>query len=769
MFRWELQREDGSTVDLLQKDPKGWEDVLLVFERSDKYHGLFYETPTELGFFCKGAGKETVDLDYAQDGSEARLFLLISVDCVGGFEGVYRGKLNFSTYRQEFENAVLYTFLRIDQAGMVPLIRKREDVEIDILALESLDGQALPDYDFAGYDLNLHNKILVTESRWEAESAGTTNEFIDLNIIGSPVSKPFTLFPGLELVFDDIDQSFERTANLVFTSSDANLQEAHIISDFELPQTVTFNFNLCGTFTDEYVAALSTRGINGAIGMIVRVSKGQTDYANAPFIYQDIANTVIAPYFPLAIGDSHTIAFQASVTNFTFTLDPGDKLWFEISGPYFNDDAIVSTFIWDFCPDSFFSFSIDSVFPDTTGKAIAIHEAWTKQIQGIFTTPLNGQIDVFRSDYFGRVVSNVSQISSTTLNYPENGCGSFTAITNGLNIRQKEKPIRASLNDFFTACQAIWNIGLGVETLSNGLEVVRIERIEHFYDPTIILTLPSVQGIEMNFDEKFVFSEINLGYSRWETEQINGIDEPNTEATWTMRDIKSIKNNKKFISDYITSMYALEVTRRFNFDNSATTDWRYDNDNFIIALNRSVSPLTIPNIPTSLNIAEKDENISAANLISPETSYNLRFNLAANLRRLFNIITSGLVKQQPTTLKATQDEGNPDSVYTDNTRSLLNTICIGDNKEVAYTNVQDEIYTDPNMVSPDPLFIPEIYTFSHPVSYAEYKQIVNNPNGVIKFASDGATFIEGFILKLEYQLKTKIANFTLIRRHDPGT
>ena len=71
-------------------------------------------------------------------------------------------------------------------------------------------------------------------------------------------------------------------------------------------------------------------------------------------------------------------------------------------------------------------------------------------------------------------------------------------------------------------------------------------------------------------------------------------------------------------------------------------------------------------------------------------------------------------------------------------------------------------WDDSNVGQNSPLWIPEIYTFSYPLSYTDYKNIRTNLYKMVRF-DDGGSKKYGFILDLVYSIQTKQAEFTLLR------
>jgi len=219
-------------------------------------------------------------------------------------------------------------------------------------------------------------------------------------------------------------------------------------------------------------------------------------------------------------------------------------------------------------------------FNQSTAKVFAVNEVLSRISESITNDKLRAY-----SEYFGRTDS---QPYATT----EDGCGALEAITNGLRIRGQENKtpgqtdvFSQSLQDMFKGLCPIHNIGMGIETDTNreGYNRLRVEPWNFFYNDTLMMSCTGINGLTRELNDKEIFSTFNFGYNKWEAEEYNGLDELLTKRSYRTA-LSQIKNDLPQISTFISSGYALEVTRRKGNDN--TKDWRYDNDVFIVCMKR---------------------------------------------------------------------------------------------------------------------------------------------------------------------------------------
>lgn len=170
MLKWTLTNNDTGVTTILKRDPKGYEDLQLSHNRSETYEGFFFDFSLELAFTCKGGGKEFIDSAYNSKGSEGNISIILDYKCSPvEWKTLFRGKINFSSYKQEYRGKVLYTVVDIEQQGITQIIKNRENTDVDILSTESIGGTTLTPYTYAPYDINLHSKLIRVKGLWRID------------------------------------------------------------------------------------------------------------------------------------------------------------------------------------------------------------------------------------------------------------------------------------------------------------------------------------------------------------------------------------------------------------------------------------------------------------------------------------------------------------------------------------------------------------------------------------------------------------------------
>lgn len=742
MYRYTLTH--GTEVYVLKKDPKGWAEAQYGITRSPKYHGMNYSQILALSFMC-GAGKEFIDNIYKNIGVDEEIKILVeeSCQCVETKTNNSYSDDYSSDYEQGsssldcdfdvmFEGILdLFNINIMDEETQVPLIEQglnqkltsRADTKIELFSNKTIEGNVINDIT-PPYDLNLHSKAITALANFQ---------FIDYFDEGVLSSISFGLYLNLQpviverdgLYFQDIDS--DPTGEIFYNESTSPI-------DLKIKIKSVGGIQLKRVTPSNSVSLVTSFGVRMA-----------PDPVTPGFDYKFIPDQLIN------YNSAYTAVDLTVTDEVIVTVIPGDRVFISVvvSG--------TSGELWA-VNSAFSSLSVGATFVSVTetsvSKAQYIFESLARIGEGIFDTA-----DTVRSSYYGR-------IGATPYQENENGCGSFAAITSGVMIRDyptdgdKPNGIQISLNEAFDTLDAIDNIGLGFEKWDSGYKL-RFEPKSFFYQNFEIINLEHVPKIKISVAQDFAYNDVKIGFAKWQVTSANGLDEYCSLSQYT-NGMRSVSQPLEKISPTIASAYILEEVRRMPFNENITTDTDYDNDNFIIALNRSVG---YDGEPTSLDIAEKDENFSLVeNVLSPETSYNLRYTVSKNLLRNVPIISPIVTKYEGRSIKFTYGEGNKFIVTADVVEcpSFFNGNPLAGNQDIIW-NESGEV----------PLFIAEYLEFDYPITREQYlaiKDAHDNPessvrNGYITISNEKETF-KGYLIDLKYKQKTGLSTFKLIRKHD---
>ena len=78
---------------------------------------------------------------------------------------------------------------------------------------------------------------------------------------------------------------------------------------------------------------------------------------------------------------------------------------------------------------------------------------------------------------------------------------------------------------------------------------------------------------------------------------------------------------------------------------------------------------------------------------------------------------------------------------------------------------QSFLHNQPEVMNVTPIWGTEIYTFEYPLTYQQFKTIKANPYGYIEFYKFADDIKSGFILNMEYKMKTGMTKFELLKRY----
>jgi hypothetical protein len=327
-----------------------------------------------------------------------------------------------------------------------------------------------------------------------------------------------------------------------------------------------------------------------------------------------------------------------------------------------------------------------------------------------------------------------------------NQCLDFYQITKGSFIRQVTEPsvpkLFVSYEYLFDQCRKIFNIGWGFD---NNETELKIARIEHFYKSTIVADVGLVDKAIFTTAQDLIYGTINVGYNKWEAEEYNGLDEMNTERQYR-RNIDSNPSELDLMADIISAGYTIEVTRRKNQARTGTSDWRYDDDLFIVNANVVEGNL----------YAYRGIDANPDNVYSPNTRMNYALTPARSLMRWFKSIAAA----QPTVT-------NEQLIFTSGTgnyiaQGQMTTYCpvegstLSEKETIDVSNFDNDYYITP-------IWKTEYVTFTAPFSMANFEDVKVNPYGAIRFRCSDTYYI-GNIVEINHDPNEGLAEFKLLTR-----
>ena len=737
-----------NSITTVVSEPIGWNETEIVIRRNKEFHGIFFEySLNKLRYH--GTAYTILKDAYETLGIDAEAELLIEYKCDDSdtFEEFYTGKFAFNQIKIEEGNGC-FIEIPIEQIGCVNTFLNRKDQKVNLNSNLDFNEDALTAYAGLNESLAFPEKEIFLKTEF--------SDGLDIdNLQGSIAQQDFFWFYtiGFENVVAEDIHDYDTLQYAIFGGVAGTLD--FMFNDNNgiitlVPQSTYIaagNYNINITLdADIFEEAVADIYAKQDRTLQIFVTLLQTNSSATVIKYFN--NLYDSGVQVLNANDTFSDNVNINFSN-TFTCQENDRFYlFYTVKRQFTSGGLNQVYLSKFkstVNESSFSIDTLSLFQSTSSKVAYINEALSRTVEAI----TNDCIRV-KSDYYGR--TNSLPYSSSI-----DGCGGLRIITDGLNIRKKllsdgtVPPITVSFDDMMNGLNPIDNIGYGIEDDPNraGFKQLRVEPFDYFYDSSTSITLRKVPAIETTVDESRIYSQINIGYEKWESEEFNGLDEINTNRTYRTV-LNSVKNTLTKISSFITSGYALEITRR-NGTNS--NDWRFDNDIFLVQLRR----VGIGTFVEFFNTAQ----LLFANLLTPNTTYNIRLSPIRNLIRWFPIIQSSWSKQatSPIELKYTDGTANikaETQILVNGCTAELNTFLLSESRNISKNDLLGVIA--------DPLWEPEQIKFEFPLSYQQFKTLRQFPYKKIKILGNFGDR-SGWIEQINYKPNTGIATFTLLKQY----
>jgi hypothetical protein len=732
--------------DLEIDEPQGFADIVLNMKRDDNWHGIFFEASTsELAFYGAAAGylkdkKKNVGLM-----SDVTFKALQACGIYDELETIFEGKLDFGKYTESCGNSCLVK-IPVEQTGCLMTLRNRYDQKVDMDSTMALDkitpisvyaqlGQTIP-MPAIELDARVEGYVAEEGNRWPLAPGWSTS--CDEPAGGS---KKMYVRPEYQ------DERFNSIATGQLTGG-TDCESADQVAGPMTPQFLYEQTENGACFNDDFILEARLKGdyfaipyLSGTLNLLqaeVILWNGESVNFDADSITLDPQVIVGSPTSMPAYGN-FDISFNLTIPAADIIANPAlyVVLHFETTTTTDGNPQNDFTCGANFDTDTFFKLYTKKKCPDTTVKYYMVHEAVSRVTESITSNCIQ-----LKSDYYGR-------IDSQPYSAVQDGCGSLRFVTSGLKIRKAKNPaFFASLKDLFEGLRGIDNIGMGIEDNVNipGHSFLRIESVDYFYQDIEILALPFVPEPEISIQDQLHYSLIKSGYQKWEVEKINGLEEPNSNREYRTG-LSSINNTIDITSKLIAGSYPIEVTRQQSFAKTGAADTTYDNETFIICVERQ-----------AYNFKIEQNNIdNPTNIFSPQTIYNWRIRPYSNLMRWFKSIVNSYPSIYGSSNKLFFSSGTGNFLAQG---QLLSAFCKLENG-VKAENMDLGVLDFVNQLDATPLWKPEYADFKYPLSIADYKKIKSTPYGYISFQCGTGEWKKGYVQNLRYHLNKGEADFTL--------
>lgn len=715
MWRFYFRDELVSPSWVEVEEPEGWDALEESLQRSDLYSGLDNTYSDSLIFSLTGANYlEAKFVLYSFDGL---IDFKAEYTCNSVVEQTIQGIVNLAFYKNE-QGRISVNF---EDTSFQRKFLSRIETPVNLENDESIEGAAITS--LTREEIRAHSKQINFTAQYNVNSALRNLHFTDRP---NAHTTPWSFIGG------DIVGATEPT-----TTEPSGAGRSILVNNTSVEQNITIE----GRVIISPLASITRDDLNvytytGGFNYLYSDSDGSHVIFSAAGVEQ-------------ATADPYDFSFSINVR-----LEPGANCIityfdaYEETLPGTSTLARDQTYIYgDEC-----SLSLEevSIYPTSTIEGFKIYEALNK-----VTEAITDRVDAIRSDFFGRTDSSPESYYST-------GCGAQAIFTNGVNIRNMldsngdKFPIYASFKQLFDALNTVIGIGFAIEKIG-GVPYLRIEPVEYFYNNNVAFSFTNVSDLIISAAPTYAYNEIEIGFNNWTIENTNGIDEFNTKHIYAFP-VKNVKNRLTRTTDVITGGYAIEATRRQQFSSQPTTDWKYDNNLFLISLNRSdvtfdteeedpyfVSDDSYPRTYPAGTITERDEAFAIVeNVISPETSYNLRYSPARCMANNYRYV-SGTIAHNPTLpLRFQSGEGNVIMI------TELDDGCDTIDGQIA----ENQDINSSNVFNPNAYFEPVMLEFSYPITRVQFQAIKDSLNKTIK-VSCGGPAIGGTIKELKYIYNTQ--------------
>jgi len=728
-YRFYLRDPKVTTAWTEIDEPDGWDALSITMQRSDAYTGLENVYSDNITFVDAGA-------KYLQGIFDIYLFdALIDFKweyyCNGILIESFFGSINMITY-SEINNKIS---VKIEESSFSRKLLNRIDTVVNLDVNTSIEGNAIST--LTKVDLPLHSKIISLQSTFikndflsDYQELGINDE--SFNALYFPLdvsSDEFETAAGTTVMFD-INAPLPYSKRYLFTAPVAG--------------TYTFKYDLKG-FVQE-----TTAGIRSFNFSIAFATSSNVLYQVKPVTaHSQTGGTITIPYdlsgtFDILLASGESVALFSRLFNSTPSRSSDLRQVMEISK---------------------LSIQSYSVYESSKAKAYKVYEALNRIVESITDTQ-----DAIRSDFFGRT-------DSSPFAYSSNGCGSWLTTLTGKALREfvNDKVMigsAMSLKTLFDALDCEYSIGFRVEEIAGKL-YLRVEPKEYFYNATTVMQFANVSDIKKSISTKDIYNNFEIGYGKWQIEEINGIDEINTQHQYSIP-ITTGSNKLSKISTFVAGAYAIEYTRRQQFKITPTTDWKFDDDNFWIALSRvnqtfttlvsdpyKLKGVTYPHTYLAGTVPERNEAFSYVNnYLVPETGYNIRLSPTRMAMNWHPILAASITQDLTKNVKFQSGQGNIQE--SDKLIDLCEPTILEIQQNMDISRGLFEVFKR------DAFYKPILYQFEYPGTFTDFRFLRLNSNKSIEFSCNSTNFIKGFIKEIVFEPNSEEGGILQISAYESG-
>src|ERR1044072_2166237 len=603
--------------DIEVEEPIGWADFELSMKRDDTYHGMqFLASTGSLRFW--GTGAAYLEDQKTQYTVSAQVTFKAESTCDETYIEVISGRLNFGKYKDQCGDLCIVE-IPFEEDSCTVTFNNRFDNKVDIDSIMAMDTTTvLPQYTELGKVMPLYGKALQSAVDGSVQASSYDYQ-IEYNTGDVPQFQLTYLRPEYTIErYNNIATGQLTGGNNCQSGFDFNISSCLTAAEAPLTPQLLFEDDInCfdGNFT--YTSRMKGSFVWNTGVKLVQVRHIMYKWDGTGTLVNDgefIGQEILFDS-PGDVGDG-IFLFDSSLSG-SITIEQGKGLYAFL---FINLQSLVTvgysgTIDVVFNPETLFRVEAIKLCPPTNVQYYALHEALSRVVENV----TNSCIRV-KSEYYGRT-------DSQPYAFPADGCGGLRMVTNGLKIRNApEAKMFASAKDLIAGLNAIDNIGFGIidDPAITGRSILQIEPVEYFYKDAQILSLDAIPQVNNEIQENLHYAKINVGYKKWEVENVNGLNEFNSTREYRTN-IETINTTLDITSTLVAGNYPIEITRQQNFADSGAADTTYDNEIFIMCLVRGGAPFLI----------EQNNVTNPVNIFDVTTIKNYRISPLRNLMRWF--------------------------------------------------------------------------------------------------------------------------------------
>lgn len=610
-IKYEIYHQVEGT--LIIEEPIGWADDDKEYSRNKDYHGIMAKFSNSLKFVGKGAEMIGFIDDVYGINAEIRLTKFEKHPHTDVWTTVYAGYLDLST--REDEDSKLS--VKFNSGGLEQALKSRESEDVEIDRLTTIDGDPLPE--LKTETVKLEGRRIFLKSEWDSDTVNTWTMLGVRSDAGN--TRRLTSAYPLKMITQSHEQAH---ASLQGSEGNENVGSAGMMFFALADRTRTLDISISEM---SFIPVFTHNNWQWAVFSICLT------------VYKDGDNfNVKEKHFIFNVNDSQIFGINNTTVNVpdyrrSITLLEGESLGVDV---FIQADLAggANRRFYVTVTDMKGKMKIeeDSFYEESTAKFVLAHEL------------------------ADRLVSiNTNKTGAMYSEFLSAGDGALTGNTHGFWVRNFEKlpiptegppkvenlfkPMTTSFKDFMTTYSAVWNLGMGIETVGRK-ERVRLEPLAYFYNFNVTIRLPNqAKNIKRSCASEYYYSSLELGYEHGgKYDEAMGLDEYNAKSTFTTI-INRLKNTYTQVSKYRADSYGKEFARRKPKLLFSTQDTSYDETIFIMDLKKN------PGEDFYRERKWQDDFTNAPKgIFSPETATNLRFSPVNMLVRHAWVISSGLLK-----------------------------------------------------------------------------------------------------------------------------